>query len=67
MIRLILFCSFVLFRCETTVTHAKTLRVPADHTSIQSAINAANFGDIVLVDIGRYFERVVMKDGVVVD
>lgn len=64
MTRLKLICVFLLFHCSSTITHAKVLRVPTDHTSIQSAINAATHGDTVLVAKGRYLERVVMKDGV---
>ena len=64
MTRLMLICAFLLLRSNSAVTHARTLRVPTDHTSIQSAIDAADHGDLVLVDAGRYPERVVMKDGV---
>ena len=38
--------------------------VPDDHRTIQSAIDAAKSGDIVVVKAGIYFEQLVMKDGV---
>lgn len=37
---------------------AATLQVPADHQTIQAAVNAAVSGDIVLVDPGTYPERI---------
>jgi pectin methylesterase-like acyl-CoA thioesterase len=36
----------------------KTLNVPADYPTIQSAVDAANPGDLVLVDRGTYHESV---------
>ena len=38
--------------------NAGTLRVPADYSTIQSAINAAANGDTVLVSPGIYFENI---------
>ncbi|MCA9119114.1 MAG: right-handed parallel beta-helix repeat-containing protein [Planctomycetales bacterium] len=40
------------------------LRVPADHSSIQAAIEAATVGDEVIVEAGVYKERIQLKLGV---
>jgi len=45
---------------------AATLRVPQDHRSIQSAIDAAQYGDTVLVAAGIYRERLRLRPGVTV-
>ena len=45
---------------------AATLRVPQDHRSIQSAIDAAQHGDTVLVAAGIYRERLRLRPGVTV-
>lgn len=45
---------------------AETLRVPQSHKSIQSAIDAAEPGDTVLVGAGTYQERLQLKRGVTV-
>jgi parallel beta-helix repeat protein len=39
----------------------RTLRVPQDHTTIQSAIEAAKPGDLVLVGPGTYHEKVIIS------
>ncbi len=44
-----------------TNSFAKTLHVPADHASIQTAIDAAKPGDVVLVKPGTYAERITLK------
>jgi parallel beta-helix repeat protein len=44
---------------------ARTLTVPADHATIQAAVQAAGAGDTVLVGPGRYRELIRMKAGVV--
>ncbi|MBW1896010.1 MAG: protein kinase [Deltaproteobacteria bacterium] len=40
------------------------LLVPEDFTTIQSAVDHAKPGDVVIVKEGRYFESIVMKKGV---
>ncbi|MDY6986566.1 MAG: protein kinase [Thermodesulfobacteriota bacterium] len=42
----------------------ETLHVPEPFKSIQDAIDHAKPGDVILVREGRYFESIVMKDGV---
>ncbi len=44
--------------------NGKTITVPDDFTTIQEAINNASSGDIIIVKAGKYFEQLVMKDGV---
>ena len=44
---------FLLF---TSAAHAATLNVPADHATIQAAINASSNGDTILVAPGTYIE-----------
>jgi hypothetical protein len=41
-------------------THAATLRVPADHPTVQAALNAAPLNALVLVSPGTYRENVVV-------
>jgi len=47
------------FICVFT-SHGSTLRVPAEYPTIQSALNASDQGDTVLVDLGVYAESVLM-------
>lgn len=44
-----------------TTGFAKTLQVPGDHPSIQTAINASEEGDRIMVAPGTYRERLVLK------
>lgn len=45
---------------------AKSHSVPGDHDSIQAAIDAAAPGDVVVVQPGRYRERLSLRPGVMV-
>lgn len=47
-------------------TKAGTLRVPKQHTTIQSAIDAAKTGDAIIVSPGTYRERLRLKPGLIV-
>lgn len=48
------------------VSVAGEIRVPADHATIQTAINVAGPGDVVLVSPGRYVERIALRPHVTV-
>ena len=50
----------------TPLLGGETLRVPEKYATIQSAIDAAAAGDIVLVQAGTYRERLQLKRGVTV-
>ena len=43
---------------------AATINVPGDQRTIQAAVDAAAFGDVVLVAAGTYKERITLKPGV---
>ncbi len=43
------------------LAQAATLNVPAEHLTIQKAINAASDGDTVLVDSGTYKENITFS------
>jgi hypothetical protein len=49
---------------EKTVHNGRRLVVPDEFNTIQSAIDGASAGDVVLVKPGTYYELLVMKDGV---
>lgn len=42
---------------------ATVINVPADYTTIQGAVNAALYGDTILVAPGTYYENVMMTSG----
>ena len=49
---------------DTIFHKGKRLTVPDDFKTIQSAIDSAKHGDVVVVKTGTYYELIVMKDGV---
>ncbi len=53
---------FLLFALLLSLDCVATIRrVPQDYASIQSAINASQNGDTVLVASGRYFENIIFR------
>jgi len=57
------FILFVIFFCAS-VAYCDVLYVPGKFNTIQSAINAANSGDTIIVGTGSYKEEVTLKDGI---
>ena len=58
---------FVFLSLAACITYAATRKVPQQYPSIQSAINAAQNGDTVLVSPGVYYENLnFRKKGIVV-
>lgn len=57
-------CTVFLLAAALGSATADTLRVPEDYSRIQSAIDAADQGDVVLVEPGRYNENLRLRDGV---
>ncbi|MCP4855746.1 MAG: right-handed parallel beta-helix repeat-containing protein [Fuerstiella sp.] len=58
--------SLVVFVAFDANVNGDTVRVPADHATIQAAIDSASTGDTVLVSAGTYQERIRIKAGVAV-
>ena len=57
-------CVYALLVVLAGAAVARTLNVPAAFATIQSAIDASDAGDLVLVAAGVYEEQIVLKDGV---
>jgi len=57
---LFIFFAFFLFAVNPTRSQ-DTIHVPADYTTIQAGINAANNGDLVLVAENTYYENISFK------
>ncbi len=55
-----------LFLVGTSPSPAADLHVPADYPTVQSALNAALFGDEVLVSPGRYLENLRIRGRVAI-
>jgi parallel beta-helix repeat protein len=61
LIFLVLTLLFSPFLTLDVVAEPRTLIVPDDYSSIQSAVYSANVGDTIFVRNGTYFENVVVK------
>jgi len=57
--------ALLLFLCLCTISQAQlTILVPADQTTIQSALDAANPGTTILVAPGLYYENLVWPEDI---
>jgi parallel beta-helix repeat protein len=54
----------VLLHSDSVSANPATILVPQDYSTIQAAVNAANSGDLILVDAGTYTENVVITKSV---
>lgn len=61
---LTLFLVSMLAMVNVAPTKAVAINVPADHNTIQNAIDVASSGDEIYVSAGTYEENIVMKEGV---
>ena len=52
------FFMIIIFNSQLSTAEAVTLRVPEQYPTIQSAINAANSGDVIEVSHGEYMETI---------
>ena len=57
----LLFLSVVYLFSAVVSFSQDTIHIPADYTTIQAGINAANNGDLVLVEDGTYIENINYK------
>ena len=56
-----LFFAFLVLTAFASVSAAKTIYVPDDYLTIQSAVNAASPGDTIIVRDGLYNEHVIVN------
>jgi parallel beta-helix repeat protein len=54
----------VLLHSHSVSANPATILVPQDYSTIQAAVDAANHGDLILVDAGTYTENVVVTKSV---
>jgi Right handed beta helix region len=57
----VLLCGAGLLACGDDEGTPSVLRVPADHATVQAAVDAADPGDLVLIDSGTYAEAVTIE------
>ena len=63
----IVFLGTTIASCGSDDSKSRTLLVPEKYTTIQQAVDEANFGDLVLISPGVYHEAIkVDRDGVVI-